>query len=227
MRTHFLSAGVVLLTGILPSLLTKADETPVTDAPAENSVAVLCLGRLREGVVAVGGETTGTTITFQRVTWELQIPDEAGREFARRHDRELVVVNGTLRKVVGTETAVRWIVDVQKLTAHDSRERSDEGARIIIRGTLRAALSATGNIPDLSVRTNDQTWRLDFEGDRETQTAAASLIGQSVRLTGRVNPPAGDAERETAESQWKATPRVRVISVEPAPPAATDSRFFR
>jgi hypothetical protein len=37
----------------------------------EDSITVDVVGTLRTGIVAIGGETTGTTITAQDVTWEL------------------------------------------------------------------------------------------------------------------------------------------------------------
>ena len=63
------------------------------DTCPEPSVSVKCCGRLRHGVVAIGGETTGTTITFNRTVWELQLPDDAAREFAARVNVGMVGIN--------------------------------------------------------------------------------------------------------------------------------------
>jgi hypothetical protein len=227
MSQRLLSVCLLLVTTCLfPAELT-ADEVFLEDGEKEPSVSVLCHGRLRHGVVAVGGETTGTTITFNRVTWELQLPDEASREFAKRNHQEPAVVTGTLRKVVGTEKLVRWIVHVKKLTESDSRDLLEEGAKVTIRGTLRAALSQTGDIPELSVRADDQIWRLDFTANRETQTAAESFIGQSVLLTGSVLPLPEETERGTTRPPTPATHSVRVKTIEASANAAADSRFFK
>jgi len=227
MSQRLLSISLLLVTTLsLPAVLT-ADEAILTKETKEPSVSVLCHGRLRHGVVAIGCETTGTTITFHRVTWELQLPDEASRELAARHHKAPVVVTGTLRRVMGTEDIVRWIVDVEKLSALDSRDAPEEGAKVTIRGTLRATLPQTGDTPDLSVRADDQNWRLDFAADREIQTAAESLIGQPVLLTGSVLPLPQESERKTTNSPTPETHTVRVKTFEASVSDAADSRFFR
>ena len=47
----------------------------VTDeiAHLEDSITVTIVGTLRTGIFAIGGETTGTTITAKGITWELQL----------------------------------------------------------------------------------------------------------------------------------------------------------
>lgn len=204
-----------------------ADEDPFEVATPEHAVSVQCHGRLRHGVVAVGGETTGTTITFQRLTWELQLPDNASRELAARNHKAQVVVTGNLRRVMGTEDIVRWIVDVEKISVPDSGDSFEEGAKVKIRGTLRAALSKTGDSPDLSVTTDDQHWRLDFAVDRRTRMAAESLISQQVLLTGSVLPPPEESERRTAKSEPSESHTVRVKTIEAFTDSAADSPFYR
>ncbi|MCA9070409.1 MAG: hypothetical protein KDA84_15865 [Planctomycetaceae bacterium] len=46
---------------------TVTEETPV----AQDSISVKVIGTLKAGIVAIGGETTGTTITAKNITWEL------------------------------------------------------------------------------------------------------------------------------------------------------------
>ncbi len=227
MSQRLLSISLLLATILfLPAVLT-ADEVPLNEEVKQTSVSVLCHGRLRHGVVAIGCETTGTTITFHRMTWELQLPDDVSRELAAQHHKAPVVVTGTLRRVMGAEDIVRWIVDVEKLSPLDFRDSPEEGAKVTIRGTLRATLSQTGDTPDLSVRADDQNWRLDFAADRETQTAAESLISQPVLLTGSVLPLPQESERKITKTSTQETPTVRVKTVEALVNAAADSRFFR
>ena len=57
---------------------------------SEPSIRVECHGKLRHGVVAMGGETTGSTITFDGTTWELKLPDEVSRTFAKEHHKNPV-----------------------------------------------------------------------------------------------------------------------------------------
>jgi hypothetical protein len=40
-------------------------------APVDESINVTVVGTLRTGIVAIGGETTGTTITSKGIKWEL------------------------------------------------------------------------------------------------------------------------------------------------------------
>lgn len=227
MSKRLLSISLLLATTCLFSLMLTADEVILEDKENATSVSVLCHGRLRHGVVAIGGETTGTTITFNRVTWELQLPDEASRDFAKLHHKEPVVVSGTLRKVVGTEKTVRWVIDVKELTAIDSRDRPEEGAKVKILGTLRMALSQTGDTPELSVSAVDQIWQLDVAADREIQKAAESLFGQTVLITGSVNPLPEETRRKTTKSRTPAILSVRVKTIEPSASEAYDPRFFR
>jgi len=139
-----------LLTGISLTLFTIA---MADDTPPEPSVLVECRGRLRDGVVAVGGETTGTTITFNRVVWELQLNDDIQRKFANEHSKEPVIVTGKLRKSAGTEVRVRWIVDVRTLSERDAT-KTKEGAQLTIQGTLRSTVLRPGDAPVLAIDAN-------------------------------------------------------------------------
>lgn len=73
-------------------------------------------GRLSTGVVAIGGETTGATISSGDVSWEL---DFAGKPELRRKaqglDGKIVTVKGRLSVKRGVEIGRRWIVRVESL----------------------------------------------------------------------------------------------------------------
>jgi hypothetical protein len=73
-------------------------------------------GRLSTGVVAIGGETTGTTITAAGATWDL---DFAGNKElaaqAERYDGKMVLVTGTARVVPGVTRGPRVIVTVASM----------------------------------------------------------------------------------------------------------------
>ncbi len=230
MFKHVLLVGVILVTGSMSSwsMATAGEAGSQEDDSncTNSSVLVQCHGRLRHGVVAIGGETTGTTITFHRITWELQLPDDASREFAQQHHKQSVAVTGTLRKIVGTADRVRWIIDATRISELDSREVPQEVAKLNIRGTLRAALSQTGNTPELSISTDAQIWNLDFAADRQVQTAAESLIGQHVHVAGILRPPPERTERTTEESREPVRHSVRVESIKAAPCAAAAPRLF-
>lgn len=225
-KSSFPFSFILATVFVLPALL-MADEVLPKKKSTESSVSVECHGRLRHGVVAIGGECTGTTITFQNMSWELQLPDESTREFAARQHKQPVVVTGTLRKIEGTETRVRWIVDVTKLTEADSRDRVVEAANVTLRGTVRAALSETSETPELSVHADDQIWQLDFSAHHATLAVAESFIGQTVLLTGSVLATPSEKERDTVKrhpSEWQA---VSVKTIKASTTVEADSRFFK
>lgn len=82
----------------------------------EDKITVRVVGTLQTGVVAIGGETTGTTITAKNITWELEFGQH---ERLQRRAEELngkkVVVEGSLEQKAGVEIAQRWIVTVTDL----------------------------------------------------------------------------------------------------------------
>lgn len=174
--------------GLTLSMFAMTDET----RPAP-SVSVECCGRLRHGVVAIGGETTGTTITFNRMVWELQLHDDAARQFAKEHHKEPIVVTGTLRKIGGTEVKVRWIIDVKKLSERDAT-KDEEGARLTMQGTLRAADPRRDDSPWMTIDTDGEIWPIDVASDARLQVEAESLVGQPVLLSGNL-------ERVTEEEE--------------------------
>ena len=222
---------LIFLCVILLNTCTRPVPVDAAEAFSENdtkkpSVSVQCQGILRHGIVAIGGETTGTTISFHRITWELQFADDNDRAFAAQHHKKPVLVTGALRKVVSTESMIRWIIDVKKISASDSRDAQLEGSQVTVRGALRAALSTTGDVPNLSVRTDDQTWRLDFSASRDAQSAAELHIGQPIVLKGTVLPPPDEKEREIKQPIGSEMYRIRVKAIETPDKAKTDSRFL-
>jgi hypothetical protein len=90
----------------------------VTFAAAEDSINVMVVGTLRTGIVAIGGETTGTTITAKGVTWELDLGKNAEfRKSAEKLNGKKVVMEGSLERRRGVEIKERWIVTVTGLQA--------------------------------------------------------------------------------------------------------------
>jgi hypothetical protein len=91
-----------------------------------DSIEVVVRGTLRTGIMAIGGETTGTTVTARGATWELDLrgnPEWAAR--AESLSGRRVVVAGTLEVRPGVERRQRWIVTVKTLeAAGPSRQQS-------------------------------------------------------------------------------------------------------
>jgi hypothetical protein len=158
-------------------------QTP-TPKPIEPSIRLECHGKLRTGVMAIGGETTGTTITFDGMTWDLKLSDEDSRTFAKEHHKESITVVGSLRQVVGKAVPVRYIVDVQLLSP--KRAAQKEGATLTVLGSLRAKNAAAGEPPEMAIEADGITWPLDLSADKAIKANAESLAGKSVELIGRV-----------------------------------------
>lgn len=91
-------------------------------AQDKESITVQVVGKLKTGIVAIGGETTGTTITAKEVTWELDLgKDEKLRAEAEKLDGKLALVKGTLERRPGLAIKERWIVTVSELRAADTK----------------------------------------------------------------------------------------------------------
>jgi hypothetical protein len=84
--------------------------------PTEESISVTVIGTLRTGIVAIGGETTGTTITAKGIKWELDLGKNAElRAAAEKLNGKLITVTGILELRPGVEIKERWIVTVASL----------------------------------------------------------------------------------------------------------------
>jgi hypothetical protein len=95
------------------------------DAPRE-LITVRVVGVLQTGIVAIGGETTGTTITARDTTLELDFgQNEAMRGEADRLDGKLAIVEGSLQRRPGVEIRDRWIVTVERLAPATAEAEGD------------------------------------------------------------------------------------------------------
>jgi hypothetical protein len=81
-----------------------------------DSVSVIVVGTLRTGIVAIGGETTGTTITANNIIWELDFGDNAAlRATAQALSGKKAAIRGRLERRDGVEVQTRWIVSVSDI----------------------------------------------------------------------------------------------------------------
>jgi hypothetical protein len=104
--------AVVLM---LAAALDAAPASPAAPGSGDY-VKVEVRGTLRSGMVAIGGETTGTVIKARGATWELdlrQLPGGMAR--AESLDGRTVVVKGSLEVRRGVERGERTIVSVTSL----------------------------------------------------------------------------------------------------------------
>ena len=104
-------------------------------------------GTLKTGILAIGAETTGTTIKAKDITWELDFgKNEELKAEAAKHNNQQVTVTGTLERRPGVEVKERWIVTVSALKAADKpkQEADDSGVEAIgVREGTKATITAT------------------------------------------------------------------------------------
>jgi hypothetical protein len=115
MRKTVLLAGFVLLLG---GRLDAADKKE-----ADSFIKIQAKGTLRTGLVAIGGETTGTTISTKNGTLELDFgKNKKLRKLAANLDKKQVEVTGILTMRKGVERGTRLIVQVTDLKAVGDKE---------------------------------------------------------------------------------------------------------
>jgi hypothetical protein len=92
--------------------------SPAAPPPGGDYIKVEIRGTLRAGMMAIGGETTGTVITARGATWELDFKGvPQGRQKAESLDGRPVLVKGSLEIRPGVERRERAIVTVTSLEA--------------------------------------------------------------------------------------------------------------
>jgi len=112
MRCSLVVAGCLGVFGMVSETDTAADEPK----PEREYIQVEVRGRLRHGIAAIGGETTGTIITAKGATWELDLRGKPQfTKLAEQLDGKMVVVAGSLEVRAGVEIPKRWIVTVERL----------------------------------------------------------------------------------------------------------------
>lgn len=94
----------------------KKSPAPAPKAKSGEFVKVSVKGKLKTGIFAIGGETTGSTITADGITWELDFgTNKTLLEQAQNLNGKQVHVKGRLHRKPGVEVRERWIVDVKSL----------------------------------------------------------------------------------------------------------------
>lgn len=112
MLPNRLGFAFVALALFFPTLAIAA-EPEVTDY-----IQVEIRGTLDHGIVAIGGETTGTVIHVGKVTWELDLGSNAElAKLAEELNKKTVLVTGRYFQRQGVEIPVRHLVKVESLKA--------------------------------------------------------------------------------------------------------------
>jgi len=133
--------------------------TLVSANEVDDQIIVRVVGTLETSVVAIGAETTGTTITAKGITWELDFGD---REPLKRRAEQLsgkkVQVEGTLERRPGVEVRERWIVTVTELGEAAPRpERVNQG-RLEVQDPSEGA--------QVSIQENPNATRIEIRCER-------------------------------------------------------------
>jgi len=104
---------------LITALLLAAAPAISADDPAPaDYIKVEVRGTLDHGIVAIGGETTGTVIHVGKVTWELDLGGNPELlKLAEELNKKTVVVSGRYFQKAGVEIPVRHIVKVEMLKA--------------------------------------------------------------------------------------------------------------
>lgn len=98
----------------------------VATSQAEESILVTVVGKVQTGIAAIGGETTGTTITAREITWELEFgKNEDLRKAAGKWNGKQVTVTGSLERRAGVEVKQRWIVTVTSLKGPEAGHKAE------------------------------------------------------------------------------------------------------
>jgi|GEM_PF-1115124 len=197
---------------LLIATLAIANE-PVSKPSKPPTIQVECHGKLRHGVVAAGGETTGTTITFEGLTWELNLLDEPTRQFAIDHHKKQISAVGSLRRTKGVEKSTRWIVDVERLSERAANPKTQggiapvEGAALTVSGTLKTQHATAGRVAAMELEVDGITWPLDLGEQHALQAKAVSLAGQPVTIKGNLV--------FVKDADAKSPPTLRVDTIDP------------
>ena len=158
---------------------------PAAPPATTPSIRVECHGKLRTGMMAMGGETTGTTVSASGLIWELKLPDDASCRFAKDRHKKPVTVVGTLRRVTGTERPVRWIVDVTRISDRDD-QAVPEKLTVALTGSIQKNASPDDGLSGFQIKTDDTIWPLELPAGSELSTKLDSLLSKTVNLTGKV-----------------------------------------
>ncbi len=99
-------------------LLILAVSTNPANAQEEDAfVHVQIKGKMETGIMAIGGETTGTVISAGNINWELDCSKNKDAQAAlEKLNGKVVYVSGKLELKGGVEIRQRWIVHVKAIS---------------------------------------------------------------------------------------------------------------
>lgn len=120
MNKYCLSLAAAFLSGITAAATPPIAPTPPAPSTATAPATLGFTGILTVGVIAIGGETTGTIIRDGKTTYELDIRDAVLQRKAQELNGKSVTVKGTLTVKPGVEITTRYILLVDSLQPADA-----------------------------------------------------------------------------------------------------------
>ncbi len=100
----------IMMIGLFICSVTANIHAEESAAP-EDVIQINMDGILETGIVAIGGETTGTIIRAGNITFEVELgKDKLLAQRAHKFHKKRVRLQGTLTKKAGVEIPERWIV---------------------------------------------------------------------------------------------------------------------
>ena len=119
MKTKMFLTVVVVVAGVSVTLSHAGAGAAAIEEKTEKKghyIKVEVKGLLQDEVAAIGGETTGTEITANGITWELDFGKKADfKRKAKALNGKTALVKGSLKLKKGVERPRRWIVTVTSL----------------------------------------------------------------------------------------------------------------
>lgn len=189
--------------------------------PVVDSIEVSVVGTLRTGLVAVGGETIGTTITAKGITWELDFAKQPKlRQGLEAVQGKKVHVRGSLDRRRGVETGDRWIVTVSSMISPDANvsapkspdpdspdPASTDPASGVDSGTTSNEQLATGKVTSelISARSNRDDTRFRIGTEKQIPV---------IEIESPVGIATATIQRRTATWPAKMTVRLRLQGLE-------------
>jgi len=137
--------------------------TVLPETAPQQYIRVEVRGKLTTGMMAIGGETTGTAITANGITWELDLGRNADlRTRARQLNGKTAIVKGSLQRRAGVEIRQRWIVTVSSLTSPEETQTTGKPAAPKGDAALTVTMVIPPHVPSFAGRTLElQLWEYD------------------------------------------------------------------
>lgn len=110
--------GAAILAAAMSVTILGTSTSRAANAPAATAAnSITFTGKLTTGMMAIGGETTGTIVNDGKTSYELDSKDAAIKAKFRELSGKQVTVKGTLTVKEGVEVRQRRIITVESIDA--------------------------------------------------------------------------------------------------------------